>query len=45
MDISYNKDEDEDERMTLDSKPSTPDPHNTGQVIDSDDETDTIENA
>ena len=38
MVTSYNKEEDEDEVMTLDSKPSTPDPPNHDQVIDSDDE-------
>ena len=38
MDTSYNKDEDKDEVTTLDYKPSTPDPPNTGQVIESYDE-------
>ena len=32
------------EGMTPDSKPSTPDLPNPGQVIDSDDETETTEN-
>ena len=36
MDTSYNKEKDEDEGMTIDSKPSTPDPTNPDQVIDSD---------
>ena len=43
MDTSYNKDNDKDEGMTLDSELSTPDPPNTGQIIDSDDETETTE--
>ena len=38
MGTSFNQDEDEDEEMTLDSKPSTLDPPNNGQVINSDDE-------
>ena len=42
MDNSYNKEEDEDEGTTLDSEPPTPEPHNTGQLSDSDNETDTI---
>ena len=41
MDTSYNKGEDEYEGMTLNSKPSTPDLPNTGQVIDSNDEKET----
>ena len=41
MDTSYNEKEDEDERMTLDSKTSTPDQTNHGQLIESDDETET----
>ena len=45
MDTRYNKEEEEDERMTLDSKTSNPDPPNIGQVIDSDDETDTTGNC
>ena len=44
MDASYNKEKDEYELTTLDSAPSTPDPHNTGQVIDSDYGTETTEN-
>ena len=44
MDTSYNKEEDKYKGMTLDSKPSTPDPHNTDQSIDSDDETETTDN-
>ena len=43
MDTSYNKDEDEYEWMKLDYKSSTPVPYNTGQIIDSDDETETTE--
>ena len=39
MDTSYNKYKDKDKWITLDSKPSTPEPHNNGQVIDSNDET------
>ena len=44
VDIRYNQDEDEEEDMTLDSKPSTLDPLNTidtnktAPVIDGDDE-------
>ena len=41
MDTSYNKEEYEDEWMTLDSEPSTPDPPNPGKLIDSDDKMDT----
>ena len=33
MDASYNKEEYEDEGTTLVSKPSTPDPHNPGHVL------------
>ena len=43
MDTSYNKDNEKYEGMTLDPKPSTPYPPNHGQVIDSDDETETTE--
>ena len=43
MDTIYNKDEEEVEGINLDSKTSTPDPPNPGQVIDSDDETETTE--
>ena len=43
MDTSYNKDKDEDEGMTPDSEPSTPDPLNNGQVIDRNNKTDTTE--
>ena len=43
MDTSYNKEENEYEGMTLESKSSTPEPHNTDQVIDSDDEMETTE--
>ena len=39
MDISYNKKNYKYEGMTLDSKPSTPEPPNTGKVIGSNDET------
>ena len=39
MYTSCNKDKDKDEGTTLDSKLSTPDSPNTGQIIDSDDET------
>ena len=42
MDANYNKDKDKDVGITLDSEPSTPDSPNTGQVIDSDDETERI---
>ena len=38
MDARYNKEKNEDEGTALDSKPSTPDPPNTGQVINSTDE-------
>ena len=41
MYTSYNKEEDNDKGMTLDSGPSSPDPPNLGQVIYSDDETET----
>ena len=37
MDNIYNKEEEKYEGMKLDSEPSNPDPHNTDQVIDSDD--------
>ena len=37
MDTSYNKEYDKDKETTLDSKPSTPNPPNSDQVIDSDD--------
>ena len=40
MNTSYNKEEDKDEGITLDSKPSTPDPPNLGQVIGRYDEMD-----
>ena len=43
MDTSYNKDKDKYEEINLDSEPSNPDPPNNGQLIDSDDETDTTE--
>ena len=43
MDTRYNKEEEEDEGITLDSETSTPDPPNPDQVIDSDDETKTTE--
>ena len=33
MDTSYNKEENKDEGMTLDSEPSTPDPPNPGHII------------
>ena len=39
MDTSYIKDEDKDEGINLESERSTTDPHNTGQEIESDDET------
>ena len=42
MDTIYNKEE-EDERMTLDYKPSNKDPPNNGQLIDSDDKKGTSE--
>ena len=41
MDTSYNKGKDKYEGMTLDSKPSTPEPPNIGQVIDSYDKMET----
>ena len=44
MDTSLNQDEEKDEKMTLDSEPSTPDPPNTGQVIDSNNEMEATEN-
>ena len=43
MNTGYNKEEEEDEEITLDSEPSTPDPTNPDQVIDSDDKMETIE--
>ena len=43
LDTSYNKDAGKDEGMTVDSELSTPDPPNTGQVIERDDETETTE--
>ena len=43
MDTIYNKDEEEVEGINIDSKTSTPYPPNPGQVIDSDDETETAE--
>ena len=43
MDTSYNKKEDEYEGTTLEYEPSTLEPPNNDQVIDSDEETDTIE--
>ena len=43
MDNSSNQDKDDDEGMTLDYKPSTPDPPNTNQVIYSNDEMQTTE--
>ena len=43
MDTIYNKEEDEYEGMTLDSETSTLDTPNPGQIIDSDDETETKE--
>ena len=43
MNTSYDKKEDEDEGMTLEYEPSTPDPTNTDQVIDNYDETETTE--
>ena len=43
MDTSYNKEENEYEGMTLDSKSSTPDSPNPAEVIDIDDEMETTE--
>ena len=43
MDTSYNKEEVKDEGTNLDYEPSTPDPPNHSQVIDSDDETETTD--
>ena len=43
MDTRYNKEKNEDEGTALDSKPSTPDPPNTGQGIDSNGKTGTTE--
>ena len=43
MNTRYIKEEEKDEGMTLDYKPSSPDTHNNYQVIDSDDEADTTE--
>ena len=43
MATNHNKYKDEDEGMNLDYKPSTLYPHNTGQVIDIDDEMETTE--
>ena len=43
MDTSSNQYEYKEEGMNLDYESSTPDPHNTGQVIDSDNETQTTE--
>ena len=43
MNTGYNKEEEEDEEITLDSEPSTPDPTNPDQVIDSDDKMETTE--
>ena len=43
MDTSYNKKEDEYEGTTLEYEPSKLEPPNNDQVIDSDEETDTIE--
>ena len=43
MDNRYNKEEDKYEGITLDCEKSTPDQPNTDQVIDSDDETETME--
>ena len=43
MDTSYKKEKDKDKGTTLESKPSTQDLPNTGQVIDSDDEMETTE--
>ena len=44
MDTSYNKDKNKYEGMTLDSKRSTQDPPNTGQIIVRDDKKETTEN-
>ena len=38
MDTSLNQDKDKVKEMTLESKPSLPDPQNNDQVINSDDE-------
>ena len=43
MDTIYNKEEEKDEGMTLDSGPSTPDPPNPDKLIGSDDEMETKE--
>ena len=43
MYTSFNKYENEDEGITLYYKPSIPDPPNTSQVINSDEETETTE--
>ena len=43
MVTSYNQNKDEDEETTLDSELSTTNPPNTGQVIESDDETERAE--
>ena len=44
MDTISNQNNDKDKVMTLDYEPSTPDSHNTGQVIYSNDEAETTEN-
>ena len=44
MDTIYNKEEDEYEGITLDYETSTLDTSNPGQIIDSEDETETTEN-
>ena len=43
MYTSYNEEEEDDDEINLDSKPSNPDLTNTGTVIDSNDETETTE--